>query len=739
MKLMYDLPESDEAAYQALASPSEKKMYCLPFDFHNGQRVKGYMLMTDKCLYKILDGQILASWELPRLHAMTTEVMYGICGLFAKVDGHSTLLCNFISGRNLPRYSLLVTAFDRYEEDALTDPMESNEPERYCPKCGRPFMPGTQICPFCQSKAEVYKKLWGLTKGLRLYMLFPLLAAALSVGIQFTLPVIKKILINDYITNTGIVLTANVLAHFLLIVGLIALGDLFSQLINIARSRLAVISGGRFSTMMRTLLFEKVQSLSISSISKRSVGDLMGRINNDVSVVQDFMVNQLPTYFAQLFSFFLGLILMLWLNWLMCLFIFIPLPFTVWLISRFWGHQHRRDVRCWILSMRTNRNLQDVLSGIRVVKTYGHEDEAIAEFTFHTKKQAEKDESNSKLYNTFFPILAFIVQLGNYFILFYGYNLLFHQEMDIGTLDQIRSYAGIIYGPLIWITFIPRNISNFLTSVSKVLEILEEQPDIADIDLPLDIRIEGDVHIDNITFGYDSFNPVLKKVSVDVKHGEMIGIVGHSGCGKSTLINLIMRLYDVNEGAITIDGVNIKDISQNALRSQIGVVLQETHLFYGSVRDNIKYAMPNASNDEVVAAARMANAHDFIIKLPQGYNTIIGEKGYSLSGGERQRIAIARALIHNPRILILDEATAALDTETEKMIQDAISKVTTGRTTFAIAHRLSTLRNADKLIVLDHGRLAEFGTHQELLASKGIYYKLVMAQQRAAAIKQQEG
>ena len=216
----------------------------------------------------------------------------------------------------------------------------------------------------------------------------------------------------------------------------------------------------------------------------------------------------------------------------------------------------------------------------------------------------------------------------------------------------------------------------------------------------------------------------------------MVGIVGHSGCGKTTLINLLMRLYDVSEGEILIDDVNIKDISQNALRSQIGVVLQETHLFAGSIRDNIRYSKPHATNEEVIAAARLANAHDFIINLPEGYNTMVGEKGYSLSGGERQRIAIARALIHNPRILILDEATAALDTETEKLIQDAINKLTHNRTTFAIAHRLSTLRNADKLLVLDRGKVAEFGTHAELLEARGIYYKLVMAQQRAALQKQ---
>ena len=310
--------------------------------------------------------------------------------------------------------------------------------------------------------------------------------------------------------------------------------------------------------------------------------------------------------------------------------------------------------------------------------------------------------------------------------------------MNYGDLHQFNSYANIIYGPLITITFIPRQVSAFLTSLGKVLEILEEEPEVADIGLPIDIAIEGDVSVKNVTFGYDSYNPVLQNINLEVKKGEMIGIVGHSGCGKTTLINLLMRLYDVNEGEICIDDVNIKDISQNALRSQIGVVLQETHLFSGSIRDNIKYAKPLASDEEVVAAAKMANAHDFIVNLPEGYNTMVGEKGYSLSGGERQRVAIARALIHNPRILILDEATAALDTETEKLIQDALNKLSKNRTTFAIAHRLSTLRNADRLIVLDKGHMVECGTHQELLDLKGFYWKLVMAQRQGSGFKKKK-
>ena len=574
-----------------------------------------------------------------------------------------------------------------------------------------------------------------MTRGLRLMMLFPLIAAIFSVIFRFVVPAVQRYAIDKFIVPEFGIERGSVGAFLLVVVAIVTL-DVFHRGIDVIKQRMAAYSGNKFTMMLRALLFEKIQNLSMASVQQKSAGDLMGRINNDVSTVQSFITGNLPTYFAQAFSFLLALVLLLCLDPLMCLFVFIPLPLTVFIIIRFWATVRQRNIHAWLITTRTNRHLQDILNGIRVVKSFGSEEREIVRFEEHTERQAAQDESNAKLFDTVFPILGFALRLGNYMIMLYGNLKVFAGSMTIGALNQFNSYASIIYEPLMQITAIPRNISAFLTSLNKVFEILEEEPEVADIQLPIDIAIEGDISVRDVTFGYDSYNPVLEHINLEVKQGEMIGIVGHSGCGKTTLINLLMRLYDVTEGAIFIDDVNIKDISQNALRSQIGVVLQETHLFAGSVRDNIRYSKPFATNEEVIAAARLANAHDFIINLPEGYNTMVGEKGYSLSGGERQRIAIARALIHNPRILILDEATAALDTETEKLIQDAINKLTKNRTTFAIAHRLSTLRNADKLLVLDRGKVAEYGTHAELLSAKGIYYKLVMAQQRAALQKQ---
>jgi ATP-binding cassette subfamily B protein len=292
------------------------------------------------------------------------------------------------------------------------------------------------------------------------------------------------------------------------------------------------------------------------------------------------------------------------------------------------------------------------------------------------------------------------------------------------------SYIGYIYGPLRWMTSLPRSIANAVTSMAKLNEIIEEEPDIRDKADAITPEIEGNISFVNATFGYKSYEPVLKNITLDIKKGEMVGIVGHSGVGKSTMINLIMRLYDLNSGKLLIDGVDIKDISKETLCKSIGTVFQETFLFAGSIYDNIVYAKPEATPEEVFAAAKIANAHEFIIKLPDAYNTVVGENGYSLSGGERQRVAIARAILRDPKILILDEATASLDTETESKIQEALQRLIKGRTTIAIAHRLSTLRHADRLIVLEKGKLAEQGSHEELLKNKGIYYNLVMAQRQ---------
>lgn len=731
MKLMYELPEKAREALSHVMADGEKEMYCVPFNIYKDKFVSGYMMFTDKNIYKLLDGELLDTFPLKDAKNFKTEVMYGSCGFYADINGTSRLLCQFISGRNLSRYAVIVRACEILTEKGDNTPITNDTPERFCPKCGRPYVRSSTICPFCMDKASVYRKLWPMTRGLRFMMCLPFIFSILSVIFSFVVPYFQKLAINNYI-NPSDNITPGSTMGFILIVAAIVSIDLLKSIMSIVQSRCSAVSGGKFTMILRNFLYEKIQSLSLSSLQRRTTGDLMGRVNTDTGVIESFLMNTMPSVVIQAVSLIVSVFVLTFMDWKICLFVVVPVPLVVYLIFAFRSFMSTRRFKGWMLSTRTQYLLHDILTGIRVVKCFGQEKKEIDRFAKSSVKSTLQNESNEKAFGTLFPLLSFVMHIGNYLILLYGYMSVFNNHMELGTLNQLSSYASLVYSPLLFLTTIPNTIANFLTSSNKVFELLEETPDVQDINLPIDIKIEGDINIKNVTFGYQSYDPVLKNVSFDVKQGEMIGIVGHSGCGKTTLINLIMRLYDVDEGEIVIDGVNIKDISQNALRSQIGVVLQETFLFSGTIRDNIKYSNPHATDDEVIAAARTANAHNFIMKLPQGYNTMVGDKGMTLSGGERQRIAIARAIIHNPRILILDEATAALDTETEKLIQDSLNKLVKSRTTFAIAHRLSTLRNADRLIVIDHGRLVEAGTHSELLEKKGIYYKLVMAQRKMA-------
>jgi len=431
-------------------------------------------------------------------------------------------------------------------------------------------------------------------------------------------------------------------------------------------------------------------------------------------------------------------VMMLAINWRLTVLVVIPVPFLVVMFRLIHRSNHKRYRRQWNVESDAGTLMHDVFSGMRVVKTYGTEKREEERFAVAAKRIADISRRNELIWNLTIPFASFLLSFGEYAVLFFlGCELIGdpsfitsgNPNFTLGDLTQFLSYVALIYQPIRWMSFVPRRITRAATALSKIAELLDEESEIVTQGRVME-NINGDIEFKNVSFGYNDAEYVLKNIDLKINKGDFIGFVGRSGVGKTTAANLILRLYDINDGSLTIDGVDLRDIDAHACRSQIGVVLQETFLFNGTIFSNIAYAKPDATRDEVIRAAKLANAHEFIMKQPDGYNTYVGDRGNTLSGGEKQRIAIARAILRNPRILILDEATSSLDTETEKQIQEAIARLSGGRTTVAIAHRLSTLRNATKIVVFEKGQIEEIGSHDELMRKQGRYYRLVMAQRQ---------
>jgi len=462
----------------------------------------------------------------------------------------------------------------------------------------------------------------------------------------------------------------------------------------------------------------------------------MTRVNEDANNVQWFFHDGLPYIIVNAINIIGVAVFMFTINPQLTAIVLLPAPFVYLFFKTYlpkfysmFGKYHRKNAKM-------NSRMNDSFAGLRVVKAFGKEKietTAFAEASFGFSKVGQNIGTTA---STVFPIVGLIMWLGSLTIYIFGGLQIIKGNMLFGDITTMVGYAGMIYGPLQWFANLMQTWAGAMNSANRIFEIIDAVPTVREISEPVIIEnYEGHIVLKDVSFSYEPNKPVLNSVSLDVKPGEVIGIVGHSGAGKSTLINLITRLYDVEEGSISIDGHNVRDLSLNDLKNNIGIVLQDTFLFIGSVGENVAYGKPEASMGEIIAAAKAAYAHDFIMKLPDGYDTMIGAGGHGLSGGERQRLAIARAILKNPKILILDEATSSVDTQTESQIQQALSKLSKGKTTFNIAHRLSTLRDADRLIVLENGKIVEAGTHDELNNLKGVYYKLYQIQKEALKIK----
>jgi ATP-binding cassette subfamily B protein len=613
--------------------------------------------------------------------------------------------------------------------------------QRRCPTCGLLLPEGSNVCPACMSKTKaVGRMLQYLRPHAREVVLIWIM---MIVGLGFSLvPVYLTRPLTDQVLNPvvdrGVDARLELLGWLVLVLLIV---QFLGQALGIWRGRMAVTLGQRLSHELRHDVFAHLQRLSLKYFDKRQGGALIARVTRDTQALEAVLVESIQLFFSNIFLFVgIGLVLF-WMNWRLTLLVFIPAPIVLLLSKYSWDRMMNVWRRAWHLHSRLTATVSDSLAGVRVVRAFAKEDRVIDRFADHSTELYRADVAAEHMWVTFFPVLFFIMSTGNLIVWYVGgYEVIRgtagagllpdRQTFTLGMFFTFLGYLTQFYGPMQFMSRVADFLSRSLASAERVFEVLDTESEVQDAAQPVAVpRIEGRVEFKHVTFGYDAHKPVLKDVSFDVSPGEMIGLVGQSGAGKSTTINLICRFYEVQEGEIAIDGVDIKRIAQHDLRSQIGVVLQEPFLFAGSIYENIAFAKPEASREDVMAAAKAANAHDFIVQKPDGYDTQVGERGQTLSGGERQRISIARAILHDPRILILDEATASVDTDTEKQIQNAISRLIKGRTTFAIAHRLSTLRNATRLVVLKDGKVVEIGTHEELVEKKGEFHRLVNMQQ----------